>query len=143
MGQIFNRLKFLARAQLNAISKKIKKVKDVLTEPDDDPESEKTSADIDKEWEELMKDVGWKKSEPKVTDPELARLAKSYEDLQLELGTPLDKVSARLKELVIKNHPDKFLKPEEKAKASAYVAKVTQAFHKIKDYWENRSKRRF
>jgi hypothetical protein len=139
---IGSRIKFLVRMKFNEISRKVNRAIDALKEPDESIEAEKNQIDIDKEWEELIKDVGWKRTVQN-TDPELSRLTLSYKILKLEFGAPLDQVTARLKELVKKNHPDLFPDPEKKKRADEYVGEVTQAFNKIKDYWDNKKKRGF
>ena len=139
---IYNRIKFLARMKYEELKRKAGRVVDALKEPDDSIEAEKDKIDIEKEWEELIKDVGWKKPGQGL-DPEMSRLTVSYKILKLEIGAPLDQVTARLKELVKKNHPDLFPDPERNKRAHEYIGEITQAFNKIKDYWDNKKKRGF
>ena len=129
MGQIFNRIKLIAKSYWNSTKKTIRESN--LLKEDDNPEE----INLDEELRKLKDEIRWKKP---LVDPELVKLIPSYKVLGLKLGDGLELVAAKLKELIIKNHPDRFPDPKDKKRASDIIGEITKEYNKIKDYWKNK-----
>ncbi len=134
MGQIFNRIKLIAKSYWNSTKKTIRESN--LLKEDDNLEE----INLDEELRKLKDEIRWKN--PGV-DSELVKLMASYKVLGLKLGDSLELVAAKLKELMIKNHPDKFPDPKDKKRAGDIMGEITKAYNKIKDYWNSKKERGF
>lgn len=61
---------------------------------------------------------------PRKYPPEVAR---AYQKLGLELGTPLLEVRAKRRELIKRYHPDRFSDPEKRVRAERRAAEINSA----------------
>ncbi len=131
MGQIFNRIRLIAKSYWNSTKKTIRESS--LLKEDENPEE----INLDEELRKLKDEIRWRRP---LVDSELAKLMPSYKVLGLKLGDSLELVVVKLKELMIKNHPDRFPDPKDKKHADETMGEITKAYNKIRDYWNNKGK---
>ena len=136
MGQIFNRAKRLIRANLgyfrDSLLGKVKE-NDFLREKWEASQKwgADRSEDLGREWDGLRDK--WNNATSSVP----YSLKGSYETLGVPFGADLETVRKAWRNLMMKNHPDRFQNPKLRDQATKKTAAINEAFQKIENFWKN------
>ena len=138
MGQLLNRFKRLVRSSVGAaIDSAAKTVGGVIQKNDFLREkweaSNKFRAGVGDKFEEGQEYV--KEAWEDLTTDVPYSLKKSYDAIEVPFGLPLEDVEKAWKKLLWKHHPDKVTGDKEREAATKKVAKINEAYQKIKDYF--------
>ena len=141
MGQIFDRVKFLIRAYINAARGK-------STETSDEPIDKRShrfyyewlqKAGLNKEALKSNEDFQRAATEWDRTNHSNYPLRKSYSVLGVKFGASLEIVKRRWKELIQKNHPDVVDQPKRKM-AEKISQEINEAYKNIENFFEKNTK---
>ncbi len=144
MGQIFDRISLIARAYMKAIRDTAKRRSSSLKTEDE--EATEMGDDRGEKWAKNINDIKDKaneeferlKAEVKIfRNPALAR---GYSILGLKIGSDIETVTKKWKELLRANHPDKFTDPIKKKLAEETTKKINEAYTVIEKFLEEKKK---
>ena len=131
MGQIFNRLRRIAKAKISAAKDELLKY-DFLRDRWDAGHKwgEEKSEEFDRKWNDA------KETFREYTNYIPYSLSKSYTTLGISFGADIETVRKAWKELLRKNHPDLFQDPTQKDAATKKAAAINEAFQNIENYFK-------
>jgi len=126
MGRLFNRIKRVARMQLNSLKDK---VLDSNLFSDKKEDSDDSGINFEEEWSKIKRKYSGSTQDVPYT------LNDSYELLGVTFGTNLDGVKKAWRALLRINHPDKFPEGKDRERATKKAAKINEAYQKIEDFF--------